>query len=82
MREGIRIVSLIPVPSRAELIIAVQYIALLAMVKITPTHPHLIAEYQEEIMRSLDDSDVSIRMRALELVTSMVSAIDRICEQG
>lgn len=42
------------------------------MVKITPTHPHMIAEYQEEIVQSLDDPDVSIRMRALELVTSMV----------
>lgn len=53
--------------------IAVRYIALLAMVKIIPTHPHMVAEYQEEIMESLDDPDVSIRMRALELVTSMVS---------
>jgi AP-3 complex subunit delta-1 len=43
------------------------------MAKITPTHPQMVAEYQEEIMQSLDDSDVSIRMRALELVTSMVS---------
>lgn len=42
------------------------------MAKITPTHPQMVAEYQEEIMQSLDDSDVSIRMRALELVTSMV----------
>lgn len=59
-----------------DLIIAeviVRFIALLAMAKITPTHPQMVAEYQEEIMQSLDDSDVSIRMRALELVTSMVS---------
>ncbi|WVW86640.1 hypothetical protein I302_108693 [Kwoniella bestiolae CBS 10118] len=49
-----------------------RYIALLAMVKIIPTHPAMVAEYQEEIMESLDDPDVSIRMRALELVTSMV----------
>ncbi|OCF61731.1 AP-3 complex subunit delta-1 [Kwoniella mangroviensis CBS 10435] len=49
-----------------------RYIALLAMVKIIPTHPSMVAEYQYEIMESLDDSDVSIRMRALELVTSMV----------
>ncbi|WVR08276.1 hypothetical protein IAU60_005323 [Kwoniella sp. DSM 27419] len=49
-----------------------RYIALLAMVKIIPTHPAMVAEYQEEIMQSLDDPDVSIRMRALELVTSMV----------
>jgi AP-3 complex subunit delta-1 len=43
------------------------------MVKIVPTHPHLIADYQDEILQSLDDEDVSIRMRALELVSSMVS---------
>ncbi|WWD20082.1 hypothetical protein CI109_104556 [Kwoniella shandongensis] len=49
-----------------------RYIALLAMVKIIPTHPQMVAEYQEEVMQSLDDPDVSIRMRALELVTSMV----------
>jgi AP-3 complex subunit delta-1 len=58
--------------------IVVRYIALLAMVKIIPTHPHMVAEYQEEIMESLDDPDVSIRMRALELVTSMVSQPPRI----
>ncbi|WVQ79529.1 hypothetical protein IAT38_001628 [Cryptococcus sp. DSM 104549] len=51
-----------------------RYIALLAMVKIIPTHPQMVAEYQEEIMESLDDPDVSIRMRALELVTSMVDS--------
>ena len=51
---------------------AVKYIALLAMVKIVPTHPHLIADYQDEVLQSLDDEDVSIRMRALELVSSMV----------
>lgn len=53
-----------------------RYIALLAMVKITPTHPHMVAEYREEILQSLDDPDVSIRMRALELVTSMVGEMN------
>lgn len=43
------------------------------MVKITPTHPHMVAEYQDEILESLDDADLSIRMRALELVTAMAS---------
>ena len=52
--------------------VSVRYIALLAMVKIIPTHPQMIAEYQEEVLESLDDPDVSIRMRALELLTSMV----------
>lgn len=61
---------------------SVRFIALLAMAKITPTHPQMVAEYQEEIMQSLDDSDVSIRMRALELVTSMVSVMTMTMQQG
>lgn len=43
------------------------------MVKIIPTHPQLVAEYQDEVLQSLDDPDVSIRMRALELATNMVN---------
>jgi AP-3 complex subunit delta-1 len=50
----------------------VKYIALLAMVKIVPSHPHLVADYQDEILESVDDADVSIRMRALELASAMV----------
>ncbi|KIJ53612.1 hypothetical protein M422DRAFT_222276 [Sphaerobolus stellatus SS14] len=50
-----------------------KYIALLALVKIVPSHPHLVAEYQETILASVDDPDISIRMRALELVSEMVT---------
>ncbi|KAI0691983.1 Adaptor protein complex AP-3 delta subunit [Cytidiella melzeri] len=50
-----------------------KYIALLAMVKIVPTHPFLVAEYQEMIMSSIDDPDISIRMRALDLISAMAS---------
>lgn len=42
------------------------------MVKIVPSHPHLVAEYQETILASIDDQDISIRMRALDLVSAMV----------
>ncbi|KAJ4476579.1 adaptin N terminal region-domain-containing protein [Lentinula aciculospora] len=49
-----------------------KYIALLAMVKIVPTHPHLVAQYQETILASVNDQDISIRMRALDLVSAMV----------
>jgi hypothetical protein len=52
----------------------VKYIALLAMVKIVPSHPHLVAEYQDTILASVDDQDISIRMRALDLVSAMVRA--------
>lgn len=43
------------------------------MVKIVPSHPHLVVDYQDEILESVDDADVSIRMRALELTSAMVS---------
>lgn len=44
----------------------------MAMVRIVPSHPHLVAEYQDMILSSVDDQDISIRMRALDLVTTMV----------
>ena len=50
----------------------VKYIALLAMTKIVPTHAYLVAEYQDTILASLNDQDISIRMRALDLVSAMV----------
>ncbi|KAF8131643.1 adaptin N terminal region-domain-containing protein [Boletus edulis] len=50
-----------------------KYIALLAMVKIVPTHPELVAEHQDTILASVDDEDISIRMRALDLVTALVT---------
>ncbi|KAI6037466.1 adaptin N terminal region-domain-containing protein [Pisolithus microcarpus] len=50
-----------------------KYIALLALVKIVPTHVDLVVEYQDVILASMDDDDISIRMRALELVTALVN---------
>ncbi|KDQ15558.1 hypothetical protein BOTBODRAFT_281134 [Botryobasidium botryosum FD-172 SS1] len=50
-----------------------KYIALLALVKIVPSHPHLVAVYQDVILASINDQDISIRMRSLELLTSMVT---------
>jgi AP-3 complex subunit delta-1 len=43
------------------------------MVKIVPTHPHLVAEHQDTILSSVDDEDISIRMRALDLLSALVS---------
>ncbi|KAF8167541.1 adaptin N terminal region-domain-containing protein [Crassisporium funariophilum] len=51
-----------------------KYIALLAMVKIVPSHPHLLADYQDTILASVNDQDISIRMRALDLVSAMVDS--------
>lgn len=42
------------------------------MTKIVPSHPHLVAQYQDMILSSVDDQDISIRMRALDLVSAMV----------
>ncbi|CDZ97964.1 Vacuolar H-ATPase V1 sector, subunit G [Phaffia rhodozyma] len=50
-----------------------KYIALLALVHIVPTHPHLIEDYQEIILSSVDDADLSIRLRALDLVCAMAT---------
>ncbi|KAF8240817.1 Ap3d1 protein [Tricholoma matsutake] len=48
-----------------------KYIALLAMAKIAPSHPYLVAEHQDTILASVKDQDISIRMRALDLVCAM-----------
>ncbi|KAI0783126.1 Adaptor protein complex AP-3 delta subunit [Abortiporus biennis] len=53
-----------------------KYIALLAMVKIVPSHPHLVAEYQDMILASVDDQDISIRMRALDLLSAMATSVN------
>jgi len=50
----------------------VRYIALLGLVKIVPSHPELVAQHTTTILQSVDDHDISIRMRALDLVTAMV----------
>ncbi|KAG8757361.1 AP-3 complex subunit delta [Serendipita sp. 396] len=49
-----------------------KFIAMMAMVKIVPIRPELVAEHQAVILNSLDDFDISIRMRALELICSML----------
>ncbi|KAG9009375.1 AP-3 complex subunit delta [Tulasnella sp. 427] len=50
-----------------------KYIALLALVKIAPSHPHLVAEHQRLILASISDNDMSIRLRALDLLSVMVN---------
>lgn len=61
-------------------LVSVKYIALLAMAKIVPTHPHLITEYQDTIFTSINDQDISIRMRALDLLSAMVNLIFEMLE--
>jgi len=45
------------------------------MAKIVPTHPYLITDYQDTIFTSINDQDISIRMRALDLISAMVNLI-------
>ncbi len=52
-----------------------KYIALLALAKIVPTHRNLVAQYQDMILSSISDQDLSIRMRALDLLSAMVCTI-------
>ena len=51
---------------------SVKYVALLAFDKIVRSHPHLVSEQQDVILECIDDPDISIRMRALDLVVGMV----------
>ncbi|CAG8979321.1 hypothetical protein HYALB_00002445 [Hymenoscyphus albidus] len=51
-----------------------KYVALLAFNKIVVTHPFLVAQQEDVIMDCLDSPDISIRLRALDLVVGMVSS--------
>jgi AP-3 complex subunit delta-1 len=53
---------------------AVKYVALLAFEKIVGSHPYLVSQQQDVILECIDDPDISIRMRALDLVVGMVNA--------
>ena len=50
-----------------------KYVALLAFQKIVTSHPHLVEMHQDVILECVDDDDVSIRNRALDLVVGMVN---------
>jgi AP-3 complex subunit delta-1 len=47
---------------------------LLAFEKIVASHPFLVSQQQDVILECIDDPDISIRMRALDLVVGMVNA--------
>jgi len=51
----------------------VKYVALLAFNKIVKTHPSLVAQQEDVIMDCIDSADISIRLRALDLVVGMVN---------
>ncbi|KAI5862818.1 Adaptor protein complex AP-3 delta subunit [Durotheca rogersii] len=51
-----------------------KYVALLAFNKIVLTHPWLVAQQEDVILECIDSTDVSIRIKALDLVQGMVSS--------
>ncbi|SAM07133.1 hypothetical protein [Absidia glauca] len=50
-----------------------KYVGLLAMGKLLLTHPKLVAEQKDLILECIDDEDISIRLRALDLVVGLVN---------
>jgi AP-3 complex subunit delta-1 len=65
----------------------VKYVALLAFNKIVLSHPHLVALHQDVILDCIDDPDISIRLRSIDLVVGMVNndnltdIVDRLMRQ-
>lgn len=51
-----------------------KYVALLAFNKIVITHPWLVAQQEDVILECIDSADISIRIKALDLVQGMVSS--------
>ena len=54
-------------------LITVKYVGLLALAKITSTHADLVSDHQDLILSCIDDADISIRLRALDLIVGMVT---------
>ncbi|PNH67524.1 hypothetical protein VD0002_g2209, partial [Verticillium dahliae] len=50
-----------------------KYVALLAFNKIVLTHPFLVAQQEDVILECIDSPDITIRIKALDLVKGMVS---------
>ncbi|KAK1659486.1 adaptin N terminal region-domain-containing protein [Colletotrichum godetiae] len=51
-----------------------KYVALLAFNKIVVTHPFLVAQQEDVILECIDSADITIRIKALDLVQGMVSS--------
>ncbi|KAK3327360.1 adaptin N terminal region-domain-containing protein [Cercophora scortea] len=49
------------------------YVALLAFNRIVVTHPFLVAQQEDVILECIDSKDITIRIKALDLVQGMVS---------
>ncbi|KAK4228269.1 adaptin N terminal region-domain-containing protein [Podospora fimiseda] len=51
-----------------------KYVALLAFNRIVTTHPFLVAQQEDVILECIDSEDITIRIKALDLVQGMVSS--------
>lgn len=64
-----------------------KYVALLAFNRIVELHPYLVSLQEDVILECVDDPDISIRLRALDLTAGMVNAqnlssiVDRLIRQ-
>ena len=50
-----------------------KYLGLLGLHKLMKKYPRVVSEHKDLILGCLEDDDVTIRMRALDLITSMVN---------
>ncbi|ORY71992.1 adaptin N terminal region-domain-containing protein [Pseudomassariella vexata] len=50
-----------------------KFVALLAFNRIVVTHPSLVAQQEDVILECIDSTDISIRIKALDLVQGMVN---------
>jgi len=77
MNEGEEIARLCTGKLRSMLVVEddpnLKYVALLAFQKIVASHSHLVEMHQDVILECVDDDDISIRNRALDLVIGMVN---------
>ncbi|KAG8525425.1 uncharacterized protein KY384_009069 [Bacidia gigantensis] len=78
VREGEEMASLCVSKLRGMIIIDgdpnLRYVALLAFSKIVASHPHLVAMQEDVIMSCIDDPDISIRLKALDLSAKIISS--------
>ena len=50
-----------------------KYLGLVGLVELMHSHPSVVAEHKELVLRCLLDQDITVRLRALELLTGMVT---------
>ena len=60
--------------TEADRRLLVKYVALLAFNRIVVTHPSLVAQQEDVILECIDSADITIRIKALDLVQGMVSS--------